>query len=86
MMPMFRNPNQRTGMNDPFDNRKFNRPTSAYRSQESTFHDCLDRMGSVYIDEAQGLISEGNVPSGLAAGRRTPNPSVSQIDMMMSMK
>ena len=76
MMPMFRNPNQRTGMNDPFDNRKFNRPTSAYRSQESTFHDCLDRMGSVYIDEAQVL----------AAGRRTLSPSVSQIDMMMSMK
>ena len=75
MMPMFQNPNQRTGMNDPFDNRKFNRPTSAYRSQESTLHDCLDRMGSIYIDEAQVLAK--------------PSPysnRVSQIDMMMSMK
>ena len=75
MMPMFQNPNQRTGMNDPFDNRKFNRPTSAYRSQESTLHDCLDRMGSIYIDEAQVLAKP------LPYSNR-----VSQIDMMMSMK
>ena len=76
MMPLMHGPITWTGFNDPYDTRRFDTPTDAYRTSESTSGEYARRMGGIYTDEANVYTQPHAHPHG----------GISQIDLMLSLK
>jgi hypothetical protein len=76
MKPLMNGPITWTGFQDPYDSRRFMKPTDAYKRSESTSDDYSRRMTNIFPDIANVYTDPVSDPSGV----------ISQIDLMLSLR